>query len=325
MIALIVTALVWSPRGRRVLIVGTLVGGYVVAMLPLYIANERNMGTLMPPSSAKLPFVRTVDGTFSLHVTETPAAFFGHSFNAFVMLRLTTLVGEVTGLLTSMYSVDVVLVAILLGVGFSRGDGQWWVRAASSPWFAPAVFAIVVLLFYALIVPVLSYAMLKWMIAFTPALLVGALMKLETIGLRPAGVLVAVGVLVAAPLLTVSTITRQTIDHNNFRGDTAYALGPVLAAEQACIGKPVVLMTRIPWEVTQVTGIRTVMIPNGPLPDILEVARRYGVTDIRTADVDYPALSQANLRSPSGPFAASTARSVYQIYRVKANVAGARC
>ena len=60
-LALIITAAVWSARARRVRVVATLVGGYLLAMTPLYVANVRQMGTLMPASSTKLPFVSSAD------------------------------------------------------------------------------------------------------------------------------------------------------------------------------------------------------------------------------------------------------------------------
>ena len=181
------------------------------------------------------------------------------------------------------------------------------------------------LLFYTLLVPALTFAMQKWLIAFVPALVIGALIGLDQIGLRPVSVIGVIAVLVAAPLLTLATITRNTIDRNNAGGITASALRPELAAEQACLDKPVVLMTRIPWEITQATGMRTVMIPNGPLADILEVAHRYGVTDIRM-DVDYAALSLANLTSSTGPVRALDHRApMCEDLRIKDEVRGAHC
>ena len=219
-----------------------------------------------------------------------------------------------------MYPIDLAAVLLLLGVGLSRLDRRSVIRWTSSPWLAPASFATAILLFYTLFVPALSVAMQKWLVAFVPALVVGALMGLDRIGLRPVSVIGVVAVVVAAPLLTLATITRHTIDRNNAGGVTASELTPQLAAEQVCLDKPVVLMTRIPWEITQATGVPTVMIPNGSLADILEVAHRYGVTDIRM-DADYAALTQANLTSSSGPFAPSTVQADVQILRIRDEVA----
>ena len=279
-IGLVVAAVAWAPRGRKVLFPGALLGGYLVAMSPLYVVSYRHIGTLMPPASSKFPFVTAFENLYSIRVTTSASAFFGNSVSDFLMLRLTTIGDEFTGILDSMFSVDIALVLVLLGAGLSRVPSWSFRRAVASPWFAPAVTTVIAMLFFACIVPILAGETQKWMTALMPMLVIAALMQLHNLSLRPPVVVTIVAVLVAAPFITLASLTRTVINTNNGVGDAAALLEPVLNVEQACIGKPVVLMTRRPWEVTQATGYRTVMIPNGPLADTLAIAHRYGVTDI---------------------------------------------
>ncbi len=274
-IGLVFAAVAWAPRGRKVLFPGALLGGYLVAMSPLYIVSYRHIGAFMPPASSKFPFVTTFEDLYSIRVTRSASGFFGNSVSDFLMLRLTTIGDEFKGILDSMFSVDIALVLVLLGTGLSRVPSWSWKRSVASPWFAPAATAVVALLFFACIVPILAGETQKWMTSLMPMLVIAALVQLHNLSLRPPIVAVIVAVLVASPFITLAPLTRTVINKNNGVGDSAASLMPLLNAEQACLGKPVVLMTRRPWEINQATGIRTVMIPNGSLADTLAVARRY--------------------------------------------------
>ena len=323
-IGLVIAAVVWAPRPRKIVYPAALLGGYVVTMSPLYVMSYRHTGALMPPASAKFPFVTTFEDLYSVHISPSASAFFGNSVSDFLMLRLTTIGDEFTGILDTMFSVDLALVLVLLGAGLSRVTSRSWRGAVASPWFAPVASTVVAMLFFACIVPILAGETQKWMTALMPMLVIAALAQLHNLSLRPPTVAVIVAVLVAAPFITLASVTRTVINKNNGVGDAAALLKPLLTDEQACLGRPVVLMTRRPWEVTQATGFRTVMIPNGALADTLAVARRYGVTDIEL-DISRPNILPAGLHRGHGPFGASTLPSSFKIYRVKAGVRGARC
>jgi len=100
----------------------------------------------------------------------------------------------------------------------------------------------------------------------------------------------------------------------------------VFAHEQQCLGRPVVVMTRDPWELTQATGVRSVMIPNAPLEDVMAVARRYGVTDLLMHPSRQPTLGPAVEQADQGlgPFVRERFdNTVY--YRIRGVGADARC
>ncbi len=323
-VAVIVTAIAWSARGRRILHAGAALAGYLVAMSPLYVLNFQHMGTLLPAASSKFPFVTKFEDLYSLHVTRTPSAFFGNSVTDFLVSRLTVFGDEVVSGIESMYSIDVAVLAVLLGAGLAHQASRSWTRTISSPWFMPAGFAVFAMLFFAVIIPVLSGETGKWMIVIMPMFVIAGLVQLPELGLRPVTTLVIVAALAGAPLLTLATVTRSIIASNNRVGDRVAVLKPLLDAEQACLSKPLVLMTRSPWETTQATGYRTVMIPNGTLDDTLAVARRYGVTDIQI-DFTRPALLPEPLRSADGPFGVSKVPRIQRIYRVRPDIGSTRC
>ena len=102
------------------------------------------------------------------------------------------------------------------------------------------------------------------------------------------------------------------------------ALAAPLSAEARCIGKPLVIMTRNPWEVTQATGYPSVQIPNGSLADILAVAHRYRVTDIELNGSRRALNNKASLLAPGGPFTRSRALG-RNFYRVKSEAGQPRC
>jgi hypothetical protein len=141
---------------------------------------------------------------------------------------------------------------------------------------------------------------------------------------------VAVGcvaaVLALAPLGTLATATRGIISNNNATGARYAALIPAFRAEQDCLGEPVVVMTRNPWELTEATGIPSVQIPNDSLDTVLAVARRYHVTDIELNDGRSALRDRKSLLAPDGPLVrSSVAFTGHPIYRIKSETRTATC
>jgi hypothetical protein len=320
-----VSAVLSSPRSRRWWCVGGTAAGYLLAMLPLYLASLHNLGTLMPPASSSFPYVTTYEQLYALHVSHSLHAFLGGSVVNFVHLRANTVVGQVSTVDAAMLPAELVLLvfvagACLIGLGAEHRlvpdpPGRWWRapiqqqlwwRAGASPWFVPVGFAAAEFLFYPALTPVVSSGgtLGRGMIAIAPVLVVGGLTQLGRLRVPVWLIAGVVGILVVAPLLSTATNTRGQIANNNSIGTSAAALGAVFAHEQQCLGRPVVVMARNPWELTQATGVRTVMIPYAPLEDVLAVARRYGVTDLlmdpRRQAALGPAIAQA--AQGLGPF-----------------------
>ncbi len=335
--ALLIAAAAAPTGWRRVAYAGSVFIGFVVTMSPLYVESIRHYGTLMPPATASFPFITDYESLFAVHVNHSLSALLGGGWAQFFDLRATTLAKQVAHAFPTAYTIDAMIFIVLLGAALpraGRGPGrrpaaarQTMTRALRSPWFTPAAFAVATFLSYALVAPVVSGtgAMSKGMVTILPIIVVGASVQLSRLALRPVVVAGLVVVLAAAPLLSFSATTRSTITANNAFGHRAVALEPALRSEQACLGRPVVLMTRSPWELTQATGIRSVQIPNGPLDQILSVARRYGVTDIEDTDRREALRYITALTSRYGPFSAPATLRALHIYRIKAADPGATC
>jgi 4-amino-4-deoxy-L-arabinose transferase-like glycosyltransferase len=340
-----VSAMLSSPRGRRWWCVGGAAVGYVLTMLPLYLASLHHLGTLMPPAGSSFPYVTSYEGLYAVHVPHSLHAFLGGSVVDFVHLRADRVVAQVTTVDAAMLPVDLALLvftagACLIGLGAEQRFGpagrwwrapiqqQLWWRAGASPWFVPVGFAAAEFLFYPVLTPIVSTGgtLSRGMIAIAPVLVVGGLTQLGRLRVPVWLIAGVVGILVVAPLLSTATNTRGQIANNNSIGTSAAAFRAVFAHEQQCLGRPIVVMTRNPWELTQATGVRTVMIPYGSLEDVLAVARRYGVTDLlmdgrRQAELG-PAIDQA--ARGVGPFVREQfGQTVY--YRIRGVGAGARC
>jgi hypothetical protein len=203
-------------------------------------------------------------------------------------------------------------------------------RAATmlrSSWLVPVGFLLLVFAFDALITPAVAAggAVVKLMITAVPILVVLAVVQLSRLRLHPVLTAICCITLVGYPLTSVAYNSRATIRHNNGIGRAAAALITPLRQEAGCLGEPVVLMTRQPWEINQATGVATVALPTGSLADILDLARQYGVTDIDNPAVRLDAATLSAALAADGPLARSAAFGSRKIYRIKAAVSGARC
>lgn len=336
-----VAALLWHEHSRAHLRAGLLLAGYLVVSAPYLLTNLSHFGSPVPPAAASFPFIGSYEDLFAPQVERSPGALFDGGLNRFVEIRGHLVDEQLKAVFTAMSPIVSVLVLVLIGSMAVHRDGRRPSRAnrpgrmrlaaalpvLRSNWLAPVGFLLAVFFLNAFIVPAVAEggAIVKVMITGVPILLVLAVVQLSRLRLHPALTAICCILLIGYPLTSVAYHSRATIRHNNDIGRAAAALAGPLTAEAGCLGRPVVLMTRRPWEVNQATGVATVALPTGSLAQILQVAQRYGVTDIENPAVRLDAATMTRALAADGPLARSTAFGSRKIYRIKATTGDARC
>lgn len=336
-----IAALVWRGPGRTWLRAGLLLAGYLVVSAPYLVTNIRHFGSPLPPAANAFPYVSGYEDLFAPHVQHSLSALLAGSPARFFDIRLRVLDLQLEAAFLSMASIASVLVLMLLGSTALRGFPAATAPSGSpgpspaarlrsmldSAWLVPVGFLLLVVVFECLVAPAVAAggAIVKVMITGAPVLLVLATVQLGRLRLPAVLTAVCCVILVGYPLTSVASNSRATIRHNNDIGRAAAGLAAPLRAEADCLGRPVVLMTRQPWEINQATGVATVMLPTGSLADILEVARQYGVTDIDSPGVRLDAATLAGALGADGPFARSKAFGSRRIYRIRTATTDARC
>lgn len=323
-----------SKASLRVRALLTLAAGYLLVMAPLFVVNLSRIGSPLPRSSSKTPFMNSYEQIFSVHVDTSIGTLLNRGLDGFFLDRFAALQQHIGWAFQAFVPIDAVLLTVLAGSSLFRlgradvlGPRVTWPRRALSlPWFIPIGFAVAVFGFWALIAPGVTVGggLVKCLATVMPVFVIGALTQLDRLALPGMAGLAICFLLVAVPAADVVSSTVGTLVRNNATGSTAAELRPMLLSEQACLGRPVVLMTRNPWEISQVTGVPTVQIPNAQLPEILQVAARYGVTDIelspmRRALANRKQLLESRVISKSDHFGRRP------IFRMGAVVAKASC
>ncbi|MEO6502502.1 MAG: hypothetical protein ABIQ09_11385 [Jatrophihabitantaceae bacterium] len=338
-------ALLWHEHSRTYLRAGLLLAGYLVVSAPYLLTNLSHFGSPMPPAAASFPFISSYEDLFAPRVRRSPGALFEGGLGRFFEIRGHLIDLQLEAAFAAMAPIVSVLVLLLIGSMAARSlaarrdarqaessrPGRLRLDAAlpvlRSDWLAPVGFLLVAFLLNTLVAPAVAEggAIVKVMITGVPILLVLAVVGLSRLRLHPALTAICCLALIGYPLTSVAHHSRATIGHNNGIGRAAAALAAPLTAEAACLGRPVVLMTRQPWEVNQATGVATVALPTGSLAEILEVAQRYGVTDIENPAVRLDAATVARALAADGPLARSAAFASRKIYRIRAATSDARC
>ncbi len=308
---------------------------YLVVMLPLFVVSITNIGSPLPSAASKFPFITSYENLFSLHVSQSPSALFAGGISGFASLRAHALMGLVQNAVQAMNGV--VFVAILcLGVaGITRtvaplGGSDFTTslrRVLQSVWFVPVGFVTAVVLFDVVVAPVVSGAGAgsKVMVALSVPIVVTCFAFAERLGMHERTQILLCGILVVFPLCFVNAESKQEVALNNTYGQGAVSLGDALAPERVCVTRPIVLMTRSPWEFTQATGIPSVEIPNGSIDDILQIARRYNVTDLEWTPLRGALAPIRVLAGANGPLAPTRVDPVFRIYRIRSTTRGSRC
>jgi hypothetical protein len=354
-VVVLLAAIASGGHGRARLLRGAGIAvPYLAVMSPLYWEDMRHFGSLMPPASGAFPFITTYENIFALHVPRSLSALLDGGLEQFLRLRVTALDQHLNIAFRAAGTVEFLLLIAFTAAGTVRSGGWpslresnsrglegtaavsapswlaragiWAVRLARGSWFVPAGFAIATFLFYAWVSPVVASAgaIDKGMVAILPVVVIAGVDGLSRLRLRPALVAAVVGLLVALPSLNLAAATNAMITLNNAVGERFASWKPQLAAEAACLGRPVVVMTRAPWEFTQATGYPSVMIPNGPLDEILATAERYHVTAIDPTPWR-AALTPVSKLLDSGVLQRPATLRDTSLYRIAAAAPDARC
>lgn len=325
-----VAAVAWTERSRWQVRVGLLLLGYLPVAAPYFYENLSHFGTVLPPAATSFPFITDYEDLFSPHVDRSLHGLLGTGIVQFVRLRVVAVVDELRVALATFTKADALVLVILGMLLISRRSrspspmAQRLVGALRSAWFVPVGFVGALFLFDALVAPVVAGAgaTLKGMVTVIAVPIVAVLVALAGSGFRRSIIVVGCALLVLSPLAQLPRISKAVVRHNNGFGQAAASLGPALKREQKCLDRPVVMMTRAPWEFTQATGVPSVQIPAGSVADVVAVAREYGVTDIEDPQIR-PQLSDLSaMLAATGPLTLAEHFGSRRIYRIRATTAG---
>jgi hypothetical protein len=328
---LALATLAWTERRRWYVRLGLFALGFLPVSAPFLYQNLSHFGSLTPPAAASFPYITEYENLFALHVPHTVHALLGGSLKNFAQLRITALNAQLSAAFGTLSPVVAVLCLLLAGGAVFQAralvvrTGRW-LAPARTDWFVPVAFLLLVFIVDAGVAPVISGAgaTVKVMVTGVPILVVAAVVQLARVRLPVAITALACAALAFLPLVTLAKDSHSVVRRNNAVGEWVSNQLPALHSEQACLNRPLVLMTREPWEFNQVSGFATVQLPNGSLADILTVARKYGVTDIQNPTYR-PALHQMAALIADGTFSHPSTLSGQLIYRITATTAGARC
>ena len=199
-------------------------------------------------------------------------------------------------------------------------------RVLGSSGLLPIGFAALVLLSDGELAPLVNAgATLKAFVTIAPLLIIGAVVCLVRLRLPVWLIVPIAAVLLISPLPTLRQQNRSVIHYNNAVGRNLLRYQRQLHAEQACLNRPLVVMTRQPWEFTEVTGYSTVQYPSGSVQDVLTVVRKYGVTDIYDPQIRQVFGDMASATGPNGPLAATREMPGRSFYRFRETTGAATC
>ena len=297
--SLLVALLRARPGGRAVVLaqlrrVGAYSGGVAVVLAPWIIANERAMHRPLPPTT-QLPFLTSYEQLFEVGRHAGLHDLLRHGLWAAVRFRWRTarqlwhtvpltIGGRLTWLLVALAVLNVW--ALLRRLRGRREPADESPAQARTPvfwercgWPTVAASAAGVFAFDAVISPVASSAG-AWnrsSSAFLPLLLIAALLGVTRV---PWGRLVgwpALVLAVAWPTFALaSTGATQAVAQNNAFGDDIRVYAQFITQAEA--GGHGTVMTREPWETTEITGYPSVQIPDNDLCTIVAIGHRYGAT-----------------------------------------------
>lgn len=254
------------------LAVGAYAAGAALVLLPWVATNLANLGRPVP-STTKLMFLTSFEHLYSVHHQDTLASLWHAGLATNVHLRTKALWLQLDTLVRTVqpvaFQLAVVLVVVRIVRRTPRSDG-------GSPWLLPCVAAAAVFLFDVLLTPVASGpgAWQRSVNAFVPVLLIAALDGLARLPVHRLFRAVVVVALATQPALSVAGDVRFAVAFDNSVGDKLIGLRDLVRPD----GRPPVVMTRDPWEVSEVTGYPSVQIPTDDVCTVLAVARQYGVT-----------------------------------------------
>ena len=303
-----------SPRA----VVGLLpyAGGAAVLLVPWLVANLVFLHHLVPPT-AGLAFLQSYEQLFAYSAHPGLHDVFRHGFGSALTFRrhaLHQLWWQVVSAVGHdlMWTCALLAALNLLGLRGRRPSDAAVPRAGLT---LLTCIAAGDLLVQAIVLPIvgLGGTWTRSLLAYVPLLFIAALMGARRIRLLP--VAAAAGLVAGIVALSGSTDAPVVVQRNNAAGDlvTTYA-GALGRGEQRA---DVVVMTRDVWQVSELTGYRSVMIPSGSYCDLVRVAKRYHATDFVTAQ-QRPELTGSTLEADG--FTLAGGSSLHQVYRFPATL-----
>jgi hypothetical protein len=270
-------------------------------MLPVFAINIAAMGKPLPPSLLEFPFLSDYEDLYATGRQQLPPLL--DLFN----LRVSGVINCLDQLSKSLGLSTALVLSLLWGLrlGFSLGS----FAPLDSRWAAPALFGLLLFSLHAVITPVVSSAG-AWtnsLPALFPFLLIGALDAIGELTTRRNHLILALIAIVvfSVAVQTLSHFpdeTRNFIKSNNAAATAPRMLLPLLERERLCLPVEIVVMTRNPWEFTEVTGFRSLQIPNNGLDEILKIAQRYRATHLLLPAPRATLSDVASITQPHGPF-----------------------
>jgi hypothetical protein len=302
----------------RSLLLGSYVLGAGVVLLPWLAVNVLLLHRIMPPT-AQLAFLQSYEQLFAVGRHPGFRQATAHGIGSALRYRWQVARSLLSFVRISVGDLFWALVLLpLLNLLALRQRRVATVPRAGWPVLAGA--AVVDFLAQAVAMPVVALGgtWMRSLLAYVPLLVIAALLGLSRVRL---GVLIGGAALAVASvaLIAETSLPTSVVTRNNTAGDTVTAYAPYLAKDEP--RADVVVMTRDPWQVNEVTGFPSVMIPDGPLCTVESIAKRYRATDFVTAR-QRPELGDSFLAAHG--FTLLGGSGPHDVYRFPTHVAGCR-
>lgn len=312
LVSMLIAEFCWrAPDYRRR--IGLITVGHVAAVAPYVFMLFRATGRLVPSHGA-LPFIVDYEDLYRLPPGPSLGELFRMGLWDAVLLRQRASLDRAFDFVRDLLSVPGLV--LMLGTGAFAGaraavrdaDESLGRHLCRTSWVLPASYVTALFVLHATITPVASAAgaYSRSLPPVVSMLLVATLLGLKVLRVGPGLSALALGLAVSWPWYQLSKgAPLRVVRENNEVAMRLTAIKRALDQDARCLGVPIVVMTRDPWELTELTGYRSVQIPNGPLDAIVATGRRFGVTHLvhtpRRAALTSPELSANFLPVPGVP------------------------
>lgn len=295
--------------GRRIV---WLVAGQCAALLPFAFALYRATGRVMPAHGA-LPFLVDYEDLYAMPPGPGLASMLHAGVEQALLLRQRATLDRTSDYVRDLLGVPALLLVLGTGVAVGAratrpGPHGGWLGIRETSWLAPGMYTAALFVLHTVVTPVASAAgafsrSLPAVVAILLAATLAGLARLRVGGLLS---LVLVAGLIGWPWHErAKGASQRVVRDNDLVAERMAAVRGVLGEDSRCLPRPVVVMTRDPWELTALTGYRSVQIPNADAETVLATARRYGVTHLvsspRRRSLASPLIAEAFTPVPGHP------------------------
>ena len=284
-----------------------LVVPYLLVMSPVFVMNQVNLGTPLPTTTAEFVALTRYEEIYSANPIQMPGV--GEAIRA----RLDNVVEMALRLAVELGPNALIVLGALGLVAFVHGRTTRGERARRPLFVVAGVYVAGLLFVHGVVVPAAASGGTweKTFPTWLPFVVVGVVAVVAALPRRPqmlAGSLL--GVFVWVSVIGIPDATRAQIADSNAVAAPLVAMEPTLEAEETCLDRDVVVMTRDPWEFSEFTVRPSLQIPNDDLGTIREVANRYQATHLilpapRESLSDRGALVEVHGFAPVGVFESS--------------------